>query len=379
MRVTHVVRQYLPSVGGMEEVVRNIAANQSRRAGQEARIVTLNRLFRNSRDRLPARDMIDGIPVRRLAYTGSSRYPLCPQVLRHLGEADVVHVHGVDFFYDFLALTRRLHRRPLVLSTHGGFFHTAFASRLKQIWFGTITKASARAYQSVVATSENDGARFADIVPAGRLQVIENGVDTDKYAGAGARALNRTLIYFGRWSGNKGLVESLALMEVLTALHPGWRLIIAGREYDYTTADLQAELQRRGLEGSVELHPSPTDHAMRELIAQASWFLCLSRHEGFGLAAIEAMSAGLTPVLSDIPPFRRLVDTSGMGLAVPAATPAALADRICTLHAEGDDAFHRRRESAMAFADRYSWRHVADRYLDVYERLGGHGCLYAAR
>ncbi len=30
LRVTHIVRQYLPSIGGMEEVVRNIARHQLR-------------------------------------------------------------------------------------------------------------------------------------------------------------------------------------------------------------------------------------------------------------------------------------------------------------------------------------------------------------
>ena len=32
-----------------------------------------------------------------------------------------------------------------------------------------------------------------------------------------------------------------------------------------------------------------------------------SEYEGFGVAAVEGMSAGLFPVLSDIPTFRNLV------------------------------------------------------------------------
>lgn len=370
MRVAHVVRQYHPSVGGMEDVVRSICGQQRDCGHQSPRIVTLDRLFRNGEGRLPATERIDDVPVRRLPWAGSSRYPLCPAVLRAIGDADVVHVHGVDFFYDFLAATRLIHRKPLVLSTHGGFFHTDFASPLKNVWFRTITRWSALAYENIVATSENDGRRFSEISGPGRLKVIENGVNTSKYAGCGSPKLNRTLIYFGRWSSNKGLIEALDLMSLLTAMNPDWRLIIAGREYDYSAHDLQARIDQHHLTDVVTLHPNPSDEAMRQLIFEASFFLCLSRHEGFGLAAIEAMSAGLTPVLSDIPPFRRLVNESGLGVRAAAKDGPALAEPLTALFNLGDGAHHQRRQAAMAFADRYSWNHVASHYIELYDQIG---------
>ncbi|MGP4842520.1 glycosyltransferase family 4 protein [Marinobacter sp. 1Y8] len=371
IRVAHVVRQYHPSIGGMEEVVRNIAASQLEKTGQEARVITLNRLFRNGNDTLPQEEMVDGVPVVRLPYMGSSRYPLCPQVLGEIKKADLVHVHGVDFFYDFLALTKPIHRRPLMLSTHGGFFHTEFASRLKETWFKTITRASSTAYEKVIATSENDGAKFGEIIRPARLEVIENGVNTIKYSNCGSAKLNRTLIYFGRWSSNKGLIEALDVMGHLVAADPEWRLIITGREYDFTAAELEAEVTARKLNDQVRLEPGPSDERLRSLISEASYFLCLSRHEGFGLAAIEAMSAGLTPVLSDIPPFRKLIDESGLGVMAPADQTEAFANRIEALHALGNDAHVERRKKAMAFAEGYSWTRIAERYSNVYEQLGG--------
>lgn len=371
IRVVHVVRQYHPSIGGMEDVVRNIAVSQGSVPGQEARIVTLNRLFRNGNGLLKSSEEIDGVPVVRLPYSGSSRYPLCPQVLRQVAGADVVHVHGVDFFYDFLAVTKQLHRRPLVLSTHGGFFHTAFASGLKETWFRTITRLSSLAYDRIVATSENDGHRFGQIINPNRLEVIENGVNTDKYAGKGSRELNRTLLYFGRWSSNKGLLEAMDLVERLTVDDDRWHLIIAGREYDYTLDDLTREVNQRQLRNHVTLVANPDDDALKDLMNSASYFLCLSRHEGFGLAAIEAMSAGLTPVLSNIPPFRRLVDEAGMGIVADTVELSGMADQLTALHARGQLAHEQRRESAMGFAERYSWRRIATRYIDLYDRLGG--------
>ncbi|WP_331344433.1 glycosyltransferase family 4 protein [Cellvibrio sp. UBA7661] len=368
--VTHVVRQYLPSIGGMEEVVRNIARHQLRSGHKATRIVTLDRLFRNTDERLPAQESIDGVEVIRLPYKGSSRYPLCPAILQHLGDSDVIHVHGVDFFYDFLAATKWLHKRPLVLSTHGGFFHTDFASRAKQAYFKTITRLSSNAYSKVVATSANDGHLFSQIMGERKLQVIENGVDIEKYANQAASVLQPSIVYFGRWSVNKGLLPALELFAALHRKNPQWRFAIAGREYDHNAEELLQHIEWLGLKDAVQLIANPSDDEIRRLIRQASYFLCLSRHEGFGIAPIEAMSAGLTPILSDIPPFRRLVEASRLGFLTPLdAAPTAAVNNLLSLHEEGESSYQLRRAEAMDFARRYAWPEVADRYLELYQQV----------
>lgn len=370
LKVIHIVRQYLPSIGGMEEVVRNIARHQLTHPHQHTKIITLNRLFRNSSETLTPKEQIDGIEVIRLGYFGSSRYPICPGVLKYVKAADVIHVHGVDFFYDFLAATKWLHRRPLVLSTHGGFFHTAFASRAKQAYFQSVTRLSANAYNHVVATSSNDGALFSKIMPEDKLQVIENGVDVEKYADAGSPQLQPCLIYFGRWSSNKGLLQALAFFAQLRTLQPQWRLVIAGREYDHSAADLQQQVDKLQLSSSVTLAPNPSDAELKQLIAQASYFICLSRHEGFGIAPIEAMSAGLTPILSNIPPFQRLIDSSGLGISMTLdAAPHSAITQLLHLHEQGERAYQARRKDSQAFARRYAWPAVADRYVALYDTL----------
>ncbi len=375
IKVTHIVRQYLPSIGGMEEVVRNIALHQMRNSKQQTRIITLNRLFRNQKMELPKREIIEGIEVIRLPYYGSSRYPICPSILRELGGADVIHVHGVDFFYDFLAATKWLHKCPLVLSTHGGFFHTNFASRAKQTYFNTITRLSSSAYSQVIATSANDGKMFSQIMAKPKLRVIENGVDTEKYAEQAALELQPTLIYFGRWSANKGLMEALEFFAQIRARDDRWHFIIAGREYDHSLAELGKKVETLGLNHHVTLAANPSDEEIKDLIQQSSYFLCLSHHEGFGIAPIEGMSAGLTPVLSDIPPFKRLVGNSGLGFTLRSeptnreAENSAAIDKLLKLHALGDQAYLDRRSSAIDFAKSYAWPKVADHYLEVYEEL----------
>ena len=372
MNVIHVVRQYLPSVGGLEEVVRNLAQQQLLDPHCTPKVLTLNRVFRTGALPLPAAEIMDGVSVQRLGYVGSDRYPLCLQVATALGAADLVHVHGIDFFFDYLALLHPLMRKPLVASTHGGFFHSGFATRLKQIYFHTVTRRSARAYAKVIATSENDGELFRPVVAADKLMVIENGVDMAKFSGAAAPDLRPVLIYFGRWSVNKGLLDCIDVLAALCQQQPDvpWQLLIAGREYDLDASELHAHAQARGVADRVALHPNPGVAELRALIGLASYFLCLSHHEGFGIAPIEAISAGLIPLLSPIPPFVRLFQTTGVGVLLDAPTATQQADLIRQLHARmGDPALRlsHTQAGAQAALKAYSWSSVAARYARQYD------------
>lgn len=366
MKVVHVVRQFHPSVGGMEEVVLNIARRHLQRGRDQVEVVSLDRVFTDPQRRLATKDTYQDVPIVRLGYRGSSRYPLAPAVLAAIRGADVLHVHGIDFFYDFLALTRPLHRVPMIVSTHGGFFHTTYASRLKLLWFKTLTRTSALAYARVVATSESDGQLFGQVVAPQRLRVIENGVDLDKFAGKGGATPGRTLIYFGRWSANKGLMETLDLLQALVAQDPAWQLIVAGREYDFTVADLLQAVAERGLQARVCLQVVPTQAQLAQLLGRAQYFVCLSRHEGFGMAAVEAMSAGLLPILSDIPPFVWLQRESGQGVLVDPADPRGAAATVNAYAARTDVAFAAHRQAAVAYTRRYDWDIAAGAYLDEY-------------
>jgi alpha-1,3-mannosyltransferase len=367
LRVVHVVRQYLPSRGGMEDVVFNIARAQRDLHGQAPRVVTLDRVFRQP-EVLPADEVIEGIPVHRMSYSGSERYPLFPRVLREVSDADVVHVHGIDFAFDYLSLTRFLHKKPMVACTHGGFFHTSFAQRAKKVFFHCVTRCTARGYHRILASSSNDGEMFKQVVPEERVRVIENGVDIDKFANAASRTLTQTMIYVGRWTAHKGLDRTLALLARLRVADPRWRLIIAGREYDDINRHTLAQMtEAAGVTDAVVLLPNPDNETLRAAIGQASYAVCLSRHEGFGLAAIEAMSAGLIPILSAIPPFERLAGETLLPLIVPDDTADAAA-AVQALHQRVASSHTALRAQAQKGVQRYSWRNVVGAYVEEYER-----------
>jgi alpha-1,3-mannosyltransferase len=362
LKVAHVVRQFRPAVGGMEESVHRLCKVLAEHVDVD--VVTLDRLFTDKERRLPAHDVVDGLPVTRLPWSGSSRYPIAPGVWRAIRDADIVHVHGVDYFFDALAATRWLHGKPLIASTHGGFFHTRFAARAKKAYFASVTRASCRAYDAICASGESDYDLFARISP--RVHRIANGVESGKWGGLASRTPERTLIYFGRISSNKRVDLAVGLLARLLAVEEGWRLIIAGTPWDVTEDELRAAIARHGVEHAVDVVLAPDDARIGELIARSSFYVSASGHEGFGISVVEAMGAGLLPVLSRIPAFEALVGAAGEGLLIAdmASEQAArdVIEAFGRLQRDGDAL----RGHLLRSASGYDWRERAGEILDLY-------------
>jgi alpha-1,3-mannosyltransferase len=316
--------------------------------------------------RLPCRETIAELSVTRIPFAGSIRYPIAPQVLAHLGKSDIVHVHAIDFFFDFLALTKPLHRKKLIATTHGGFFHTRFADRAKRLYFATATRLSTTAYERIVASSQSDADLFRRITS--RVVTIEPGASVEKFANCAAKSATRTLIYFGRLAKNKRIPALIALLAELRKISPEWSLIIAGGEVEETVADLEGLARGFVVGDAVVFFESPSDADLRRLIEKASYYVSLSAYEGFGITVAEAMSAGLVPILSDIAPFREFVRRAGAGLIVDTADLAAAARAIAAFDATHPSAH---RDRLIAAAAGYSWSAMTEAYAAEYARILG--------
>lgn len=370
MRITHVVRQFHPAVGGMENVVENLAGAQ-RAKGHQVRIVTVDRVFNTAKPhRLPKQEWFNGFEIVRVPYFGSRRYPIALSTLRHIKDADIVHVHGIDFFFDYLAWTAPFHRRKLVVSTHGGFFHTSFAAGLKRLYFQFVTRLSLSWYSGVAAVSEQDDEAFRRIRTRGRV-LIENGADTAKFFDAGAKTATKNLLTVGRLSGNKRLDRAIRFLASLRRIDPEWTLDIAGRPWDVSAAELADLASELGVADAVRISESPTDDEIGALMAQSSFLLSTSQYEGFGLTAVEGMSAGLWPVLSDIPPFRKLAAHTRLGTVLDFSKPDAAAWDFHVQWPRISAHYDSYRQAALDAAAGFDWWRVSDTYERLYRSVLG--------
>lgn len=354
----------------MENYLEQLATRQAAE-GHHVRVVTLNRIFDDPEGRvLPAREDWKGLEIVRVPFTGSRRYPVAPSVLGELGGADVVHVHAVDFFVDYLAATRAVHRKPLILTTHGGFFHTSFARGLKQLYLATVTRASLSQYAAVIACSAEDERVFKPVAGS-RLTLIPNPVDIDKFEGL-ADFASDTIIYFGRLAPNKEVAALIEWFAGLAREQPGVRLIVAGKPMGVDPDTLRSRAAELGVGDRFELHDTPTDAELKALIRRSGSYACASSYEGFGLAAVEAASAGLFPILSDIRPFADTLDRLGYGLLVDFADrdtwPASYA-AWQTEHARFRNHFSA--DMVRSAVSSFDWSSAVPRFESIYREVLG--------
>jgi len=123
----------------------------------------------------------------------------------------------------------------------------------------------------------------------------------------------------------KSFPEIIRAIPLVRARHPQMRFVFAGyRGGD--TEYLESLAQRIGVSDCVEFPGAVSREKKIELMQRCRVFLSPSRHEGFGLAILEAMSCG-APVVSS--PAGAVPEVLGdTGLQVDGTSPQEIADAV---------------------------------------------------
>jgi glycosyltransferase-like protein len=198
-----------------------------------------------------------------------------------------------------------------------------------------------------------------------RPAVIPNGVDFQRFAtadpGPWPARLGRYVLAVGGIEPRKG---SLELLDAFALLPAGLGLVIAGGEtlFDYRAyrAEWEDRVRRLGVSPTV-LGPVAHDD-LPGIMAGAAAFAFPSTNEGFGLAAMEALAAGVPVVARDLPVFREIFGTAVRYASTPGSLAAALAQALTT-----DDPA--RRAAGRDLAAAHTWKSAAQRHLAFYHSL----------
>ena len=198
--------------------------------------------------------------------------------------------------------------------------------------------------------------------------VIGNGVDAARFAAARRRGAGEPWRRrFGSYVLSVGGIEprkgTLDLVEAM-ALLPGVPLVIAGGEtlFDYRSYrdDVLARADALGVRPEI-LGPVDDD-VLPGLVAGAGAFAFPSTKEGFGLAAMEALAAGVPLVTRDLPVLREVFGTAARFATDPAGFAAALARALA-----GSDPDRARAGAELAAG--HSWDTAAARHAELYQRF----------
>ncbi|MFH0955494.1 MAG: glycosyltransferase family 4 protein [Candidatus Micrarchaeota archaeon] len=360
MKVLHVTNQFWPNIGGIEKFTMDLCL-KTRPLGVESRVLCLNK-GKNDRSSLPKTAEINGIKIRRMPFLNLHYYKPAILPIKELAWADVIHVHGVSALSDYLVLTKGSHKKPIVLNTHGGLFHTQSLSGVKKMYFFGGQKLMLKGVDLVVADSPHDFELFKPIAP--RMELIENGVDFSALSKK-TKKKQGVFLYVGRLSKNKRLDLLLKTFGELKKQGRDFELRLAGPDWEHLAEELKRLAKELKIEKQVVFLGEVSDQQLAAEYLSAQFFVSASRYEAFGISTIEAMAAGCVPIVSDIPSFRHFINDGKDGYLADFSDPEKTAGLIAKVTGKKSGVSKKARQSAL----RFSWEKKAKEWLNAYRRL----------
>jgi glycogen synthase len=374
MKIAIFASAFYPHIGGVEELVRQLAREYQRRGIPV--IVVTNRWPRS----LPAREIFEGITVYRLPMRmpeGSLKarmsYTITAPSIRHeLSEilrceaVDILHVQcvGPNGFYALQA-SEALHL-PLVVTAQGertmdadGIYERS--PMLNETLRSLLTKAAcitACSFHTLRDLEHYTGTTFGE-----RSAVIPNAIEPADFENAEPFLHPRPYILgIGRMVKQKGFDT---LLEAFGRATPaGFDLLLAGDGPERSR--LEQLRDQLCLQDRVRFCGAVTRKIAASLFKGCSFFVLPSRQEPFGIVNLEAMICGKAVIASQTGGVPEIIVDGETGLLVPPDDAGALAAAINEL-ASRDDERHRLGENGRKRAQRFTWRRIAGRYIDIYE------------
>ncbi len=227
--------------------------------------------------------------------------------------------------------------------------------------FFLVERFGLRFYRDVVVLNHADSARVRRCNPAAMVSVIPNGIRgsrlNEQMLGQGGY-----ILFLGRIDiREKGLDLLLAAYEKSGLAMP---LVIAGSGTRRQERRLDALLA--GTAGDIRLVGHVSGARKQELLENSAFVVLPSRHETFGLVALEGMSCGKPVVHFDLPTLRWM----GGDVRVPAFDADALAQEMRDL-AGNPGARRELGRAAHAAAQGHGLDQTAGRYLLLVQQLLG--------
>ena len=364
VRVVHVVQSM--NYGGMERVIADLITHTDP-ARFDLHLLCLDYLGRFSEGLDKAARLHVAAPMRRLSFLNPSE--LAKQIAAIA--PNIVHTHSGVWYKGSLA-ARRAGVRSLVHTEHGRRSPDPFGDR----FFDAL---AARRTGVVVAVSERLAADLPHVlrIAASKVVCIPNGVDTDLYrprpdSGKLRRELglasDTTIIgSIGRLEPIKRYDGMLAAFAEFAAAGAGGdaHLVIGGE--GSTRGDLERQASRLGIAGRVHFLGWRDD--IHDLLSAFALFTMSSQSEGTSISLLEAMSAGVPPVVTDVGGNRAVLGADLAGALVPFGDTRALAGGWADTLRSSDERSRRSEIARKRVVGAFSTAAVAAEYEKVYLRL----------
>ncbi|WP_281451859.1 glycosyltransferase family 4 protein [Paenarthrobacter nitroguajacolicus] len=264
-----------------------------------------------------------------------------------------------DFFAPFSTMAAPLWTKCPTIGVVQ-WLHAAEKARQYKLPLHWIERMGVRKHRRLIAVSEGICQRLKELNPAIHVDVIGNGVDPGIWATN--PHLGQDVLFIGRLEvGHKGLD---LLLEAWAQIHGriAGKLLIAGTGPDEER--VRASIRNAGLSESVRMLGWLAGEEKFQALSDARLLVVPSRHETFGLVAIDALAGGTPVIAFDIPCLREIVP-DGAGWLVDAFDVNEFADQIVRSYVQDD--LDQVAACGREFAAAYDWDALAKLQAKAYE------------
>jgi glycosyltransferase involved in cell wall biosynthesis len=219
---------------------------------------------------------------------------------------------------------------------------------------------------AVSGATADDLRRWYRLPPA-KIRTVPSGVDPRFFELAAGRRPEPFLLAVSTLHPHKNLDGLLRAFAAFRQRHPEYRLVVCGI-HGFFSAELHALRDRLHLADSVEFPGWIPREELYRLYARATAFLYPSLFEGFGLAILEALAAGVPTGCSEIEPMNSIA--GGAALKFDPRDPSAIAEVMHRLVTDGE-LRERLAAAGPLRAAQFSWRTTAEGVLDALRGVWG--------
>lgn len=396
MKIAHIVRRFTFSEwGGTESVVWHIARQQ------KARGLTPEILCTAALDKVGT-EVVEGITIRRfpcfypyfpmpakdkLALDKKGGNPLAPELLKalKLGEYDIFHIHAGGRLANYSMRLARQLAVPTVMSLHGGACaipEQEMALMLKPLkhkfsYGGIIDrlfrtrKAPESGADVLLALSREEVEKLQERYPGKKVELFPNGILHRELPEAGdfRKKYNipedkKLLLCISRIDYQKNQKILLELLKKYSDTH---LLLIGPVTAQWYLEELLNESGSAGVRERLTVIPglAPDCVELLQALKTAYCFILPSRHEPFGIAALEALDAGAPLIASAVGGLKDFLVDGKNALLFEDNNIASLLEAYDKIELLRDDLI----AGGKVTAQEYNWQSISEHLTDIYRRL----------
>jgi len=259
-------------------------------------------------------------------------------------------------------------KTPTVVVVHDVSFaaHPEWFRMREGLRLRTLVRLSAAAAREIVTVSEFSRREIAEHlrVDSRRVHVIPQGIPR-RVATSPPHPTSARVLYVGSIFNRRHVLDLIRAFAEVARAHADASLDIVGDNRSYPFEDITAAIAREQLGDRIRWHRYASDAQLADLYGSARAFAFFSEYEGLGMTPLEALAAGVPPVLYDTSVARETCGSAALYVS-PADHRATISAIETLLYDESTRAeVLQAREATLA---RYSWPRAARETLSVIER-----------